>query len=758
MTISATRTYVASSLYRHLSATLAWFADALGFLSRTAWPLVDLMIRISIGKLALISSVLISMDWPMAVSMAAGSYPIPVPTLQSMALLSSVYWLAAVSLILGLATRFGASVLLALAVASHIQAAALDLNLFWIALLAMYVVRGADTLSLDRLLSKGLKSSALPRAGSLLKLLDASRPALTSIYLLALRVALMLTLLLAGGHMAPAMLMATAGITAWLPVTSAAQLFGTSGIILALLIGGGVATRATALFSIAMIGYRNMIVGDMSLPFYWTMLLLILAAKGPGLFSLDGLMLAGLRRWLPQLSGKPAFSLQGLPRVVIVGAGFGGIACARALRHAPVSITLIDRQNYHLFQPLLYQVATAGLSPADIAIPIRTIFRDQFNATVILATVTSVDTKRRELLADALKLPYDHLVIATGATHSYFGQDAWAPFAPGLKRVDDATFVRRRVLEAFERAEVAVNEDDRRRLLNFVVVGGGPTGVELAGAIAELARVGLEKDFRTFDPATSKVILVERGPRLLASFPQSLSEVARRSLGEIGVEVLLNSAVRVVDADGVVIDDTRIHSSTVLWAAGVAASPAAKWLNADADNAGRVKVRPDLSVPHLSDVYVIGDTASANCWKGKPVPGLAPAAKQGGAFVAKVIRSKLRGEPVSHKFSYRHMGSLATIGRKSAVADFGFVRLHGVFAWWLWGIVHVLFLLGTRNRVAVALNWTWSYVTYRASTRLITGSSPADLQGNRENARSARPTSTKSPERSGHPGFHALVP
>jgi len=758
MTIATPRTYVASPLYGRLLATLAWFADAIGLLSRTGWPLVDLAIRIGIGKLVLVSSVLISMDRSMAVSMAVGSYPVPVPSLESTAFLSSVYWLAGVSLILGLATRLGASVLLAFAVASHIQVAALDLNLFWIALLAMYVVRGADKLSLDRLLSQGLKSGALPRVGSLITLLDATRPALTSIYLLALRVALMLTLLLAGGHVTPAMMTATAGIPAWLPVTSATQLFGSSGIALALLIGGGLATRVTALFAVAMVGYHNMIAGDMSLLSYWTALLLILAAGGPGPLSLDGLMLAGLRRRLPQLSGKPAFSLEGLPRVVIVGAGFGGIACARALRHAPVSITLIDRQNYHLFQPLLYQVATAALSPADIAIPIRAIFRDQFNATVILATVTGVDTNRREVLADALNVPYDHLVIATGATHSYFGQDAWAPFAPGLKRVDDATFVRRRVLEAFEHAEVAVEEEARRRLLNFVVVGGGPTGVELAGAIAELARVGMEKDFRSFDPATSKIILVERGPRLLPAFPHSLSEVARRSLGDIGVEVLLNSAVRAVDTDGVVIGDTRIHSKTVLWVAGVAGSPAAKWLNVDADNAGRVKVQPDLSVPHLPDVYVIGDTASANCWKGRPVPGLAPAAKQGGAFVAKVIRAKLRGEPVSHTFSYRHLGSLATIGRKSAVADFGFVRLHGVFAWWLWGVVHVLFLLGTRNRVAVALNWTWSYATYRASTRLITGSSSADLLRNRENARSAQPTSTDSLAPSGQPGFRALVP
>lgn len=723
MTIGARVTYLANALRQRLSTALIWQGDAIAFLSRTAWPLVDLLIRFWIGNLTLVMSVLISTDWPMAVSMAAGSYPIPVAGLGSTALVGQVFWLAAVSLILGLATRVGAAVLLALAVASHISVAALDLNLFWMALLACYVLLGADRLSLDRLLSQGLKSSPLPQVGALITVLETTRPALIGIYLLALRVALMLTLLLAGGHMSTAM-MTTSGILAWLPVGSATLLFGNAGIAPALLIGSGLATRVTALLAVVMIGYHKMSGGDMSFPFYWTVLMLLLVARGPGPLSLDGGLLARLRRSLPELSGKPAFDLKGLPRVVIVGAGFGGIACARALRHAPASITLIDRQNYHLFQPLLYQVATAGLSPADIAIPIRAIFRDQFNAKVMLAAVTGIDTERREVLADGLNLPYDHLVIATGATHSYFGQDAWAPFAPGLKRVDDATLVRRRVLEAFEHAEVAASEAERRRLLSFVIVGGGPTGVELAGAIAELARVGMEKDFRNFDPATAQIILVQAGPRLLPAFPELLSEVARRSLAGIGVNVLLNSKVHLIDADGVMVNDRRIYSRTVLWAAGVAASPAAKWLNAEADNAGRVKVQPDLSVPRLPNVYVIGDTAVANCWKGEPVPGLAPAAKQGGAFVAKVIRAKLRGESVSQAFSYRHMGSLATIGRKSAVADFGFVRLRGPIAWWLWGIVHVLFLVGSRNRVAVVLNWIWSYITYRASTRLITGSSP----------------------------------
>ena len=374
MSIGAWLTYFGHALQRRLATALVWLGDATAFLSRTAWPLVDLLIRIWIGKLALVSSVLISTDWAMAVSMAAGSYPIPVAGLGSTALLSQVYWLTSISLILGLATRVGAAVLLALAVASHIRVAALDLNLFWMALLACYVLLGADRLSLDRLLSQGLKSSPLLRIGALIAFLDATRPALTAIYLLALRVALMLTLLLAGGHMATAMKTTTVEIRAWLPVGSATLLFGNEGVALALLIGSGLATRATALLSVVMIGYHRMGGGDVSFPFYWTVLLLLLVTKGPGPLSLDGALLAGLRRSLSELSGKLAFKLEGLPRVVIVGAGFGGIACARALRYAPASITLIDRHNYHLFQPLLYQVATAALRTTTIPTRVRSRF------------------------------------------------------------------------------------------------------------------------------------------------------------------------------------------------------------------------------------------------------------------------------------------------------------------------------------------------------------------------------------------------
>ncbi|HEU5284132.1 MAG TPA: NAD(P)/FAD-dependent oxidoreductase, partial [Burkholderiales bacterium] len=406
--------------------------------------------------------------------------------------------------------------------------------------------------------------------------------------------------------------------------------------------------------------------------------------------------------------------------------GFGGLTCAAGLRSAPVRVTLIDRHNYHLFQPLLYQVATSSLSAGDIAAPVRGLFRDQFNTDVIYGEVTGVDGARREVIVGAKRVAYDYLVLATGASHSYFGKDEWAPFAPGLKRVEDAIQVRARLLGAFERAESSDDPLERRSLLNFLIVGGGPTGVELAGAIAELARFGMEHEFRHFDPAQARVILVQAAPRLLPTFPEALSEQAQRALERLGVEVLVGSRVEKIDAAGVTVNGQRIPARTVLWAAGVVASPAARWLGAQADNAGRIKVGPDLSLPGLPEVFAIGDTALSEAWNGQPVPGLAPAAKQGGLYVARVIRARIAGRPAPAPFRYRHLGSLATIGRKAAVADFGWIRLSGAPAWWLWGLVHLGFLVGLRNRVSVMLDWAWSYLTYRSGTRLITGALPVD--------------------------------
>lgn len=409
------------------------------------------------------------------------------------------------------------------------------------------------------------------------------------------------------------------------------------------------------------------------------------------------------------------------PRVVVVGAGFGGLTVAKALASAPVEVVVIDKRNYHLFQPLLYQVATAGLSPADIAWPIRSILARQTNVRVVMAEVTGVDAAARRIATRGGALGYDTLVLATGARESYFGHDDWAAAAPGLKTLADATAIRRRILLAFERAETTEDAAERKRLLTFAVVGGGPTGVELAGTIAELAHRALARDFRHIDPTAARVVLIEGGPRLLAAFPERLSEYTMRTLGKLGVEVRLNAMVTGCDAEGVSLGGERLPAATVLWAAGVAASPAAKWLGLAGDRAGRIAVGPDLSVPGHPEIFAIGDTALVTDRRGEPLPGIAPVAKQEGAYVARIIRARLAGRRPPRPFRYRNMGILATIGRRAAVIDFGWVRFTGRLAWWVWGIVHIYFLIGMRNRVMVALHWLWNYVTFQRGARLITG-------------------------------------
>jgi len=409
------------------------------------------------------------------------------------------------------------------------------------------------------------------------------------------------------------------------------------------------------------------------------------------------------------------------PRVLVVGAGFGGLAVVQGLARSPVDVLVVDRRNYHLFQPLLYQVATAGLSPADIAWPIRSILRHQDNATVQLGRVTGIDSERREVLVGDRRLSYDYLVLATGARHAYFGHEDWEPVAPGLKKIDDATLARQRILMAFERAESECDPEERRRLLNFVVVGGGPTGVEMAGAIAELAKGALAKDFRAIDPKDARIILVEAGPRLLPAFAESLSAVATRSLERLGVEVLLGRAVTACTCRGVAIGEERIAAGTIVWAAGVMASPAAKWLGAESDRAGRIKVAPDFAVPGQADIFAIGDTVSLSDEKGRPLPGVAPAAKQAGRYVAHVIDARVRKRPAPKPFRYRDFGNLATIGRKAAVVEMGWMKISGFLAWLLWSVAHVYFLIGLRNRLVVALHWMWNYVTFQRGARLITG-------------------------------------
>jgi len=410
---------------------------------------------------------------------------------------------------------------------------------------------------------------------------------------------------------------------------------------------------------------------------------------------------------------------------VIVGAGFGGLSATTALAHAACDVTVIDRHNYHLFQPLLYQVATAGLPPSDIAWPIRSILHRQRNAVVLLGEVVGVDVGAHRVRLRDREIAFDYLIVAAGATHAYFGHDDWRPHAPGLKSVDDATQIRRRILTAFEAAEMEQDPERRARLLRFAIVGAGPTGVELAGTIAELARFTLAADFRRIDPRSAKVMLVEAGPRVLATFAQRQSQYAQRALEKLGVEVRVNSAVTACDAEGITIGGERVSTATVLWAAGVAAAPVGAWLGAATDRAGRVKVGPDLAVSTDPAIFVIGDSALVETAAGR-VPGVAPAAKQQGRYVAAVIARRLLAQPAPPPFEYRNAGNFATIGRARAVIEFPFLTLRGWLAWWFWGVAHIYFLLGVPSPLMVSLRWLWEYLTYGRGARLITGAEDAD--------------------------------
>ncbi|OJY60544.1 MAG: FAD-dependent oxidoreductase [Sphingobium sp. 66-54] len=408
-------------------------------------------------------------------------------------------------------------------------------------------------------------------------------------------------------------------------------------------------------------------------------------------------------------------------RVIIVGAGFGGLWAARHLKGAPVDIILIDQRNHHLFQPLLYQVATASLAPSEVAWPIRSMLHDRKDITTMLGTVVGVDPAGRTVrLADGSAVSYDTLILATGARHSYFGHDEWEAVAPGLKTVEDATALRSHILLAFEEAERETDPVRQQALLTFVIVGAGPTGVELAGTIADLAHDTLPRDFRTIDTHETRVLLLEAGPRVLNGYADSLSDYAKRALEKLGVEVRLDAPVTQIEHGAVTVGGQRVAAQTVIWAAGVRASPAAEWLGVPADRNGRIIVEPDLSIPGHPEIFAVGDTIAVQMPDGPPVPGIAPAAKQEGRFVAETIHRRLSGASGPHAFRYHHQGSLAQIGKRKAVADFGWLKLRGAAAWWLWGIAHIYFLVGVRSRLSVALTWLWIYTRNQRSARLIT--------------------------------------
>ena len=700
-----------------------WTAQgtAVRVLRTLVWPPLDLLARLWLAQTFLVSGVLKMADWQTALNLAANEYPVAWLEPVTAAWLGvSIELLGGSLLALGFLTRYAAVPLLILTVVIQSEYVALDSQLFWVALLGWFALIGAGPLSVDHLLRRGLGRSALPLVSRIVRTSQWVRQSMGPLYLSVLRgwlgAALLLVTVTAGSD---------GGFATWLPLRTMAQVPGALAVLAGGLLLAGFATRYVAAILLATLPPMAMLDPASTGTGYLLIMLALLLVHGAGRVSLDALLVALLARWRPELVSAPVFSGAGLPRVVIVGAGFGGLACANALRSAAASVTLIDRANYHLFQPLLYQVATAALSPGDIAAPVRPLFRDAPNTNVLLGAVTGINTAAQQIQVGGRALSYDYLVLATGAAHSYFGKDEWAPFAPGLKRIEDATEIRGRILRAFEQAEATDDPDERNALLTFLIVGGGPTGVELAGAIAELARFGMEKEFRNFDPASARVLLVQSGPRLLPAFPAKLSAIAQKSLEELGVEVRTDSRVEGIDAEGVMVGDVaggqRIRARTVIWAAGVMASPAALWLQAKADRAGRVQVGADLSVPGQPNVFVVGDAAASTAWKGQPVPGLAPAAKQGGLYAARMIRSRLEGRAPPPPFRYRHLGSLATIGRKAAVADFGVFKLWGEPAWWLWGLIHVGFLVGLRNRLTTMVNWFWAYLTYGGGIRLITG-------------------------------------
>jgi NADH dehydrogenase/putative oxidoreductase len=685
-------------------------AEFIGFMDGRLAPVLDLLLRVWLAQVFFTSGVVKTATWQATVWLYTYEHPVPGLSPDVAAVLGTAIELVCpVFLVAGLTTRVASIPLLLTAAFLQFTYKPLDIHVYWMLSLGLLFVRGPSALSLDHVVAPHLVGSALPFAATLQKAGRILTCRIAPVYLLFLRVWLAYACvgpLVAG--------LGTEGATVNLAIEA--------GIVVAFaaLLAVGLATPVAALTLIVLSASLLAADPERDELVLRIMLLGLLVLEGAGPISVDRLVKSGLNRVFPSLSGDPAW-LKDAPRVVIVGAGFGGVAAALAFRHAWARVTLVDRRNYHLFQPLLYQVATATLSPSDIATPIRAILRGQANCRVIMGRVTAVDTDRKEVVLGERAIPYDYLVLATGARHSYFGKDEWEPYAPGLKKIDDATAMRGRILSAFERAETADDPEQRRSLLTFVIVGGGPTGVELAGAIAELARHGMQEEFRAVDPATARVVLVQSAPRVLPVMAERLSAKALESLQRLGVEVRLNARVEKVDDKGVVVNGERIDAGTVLWAAGVIASRAGQWIQAARDNAGRVLVNPDLSVPDLDGVFALGDTAACTNGKGGFLPGLAAVAKQQGWHAAKVIRARIEGRPHPGAFRYRDYGSMATIGRKAAVAALPGVRLSGALAWWLWGIVHVAFLLDVRSRVAVMADWLWSYLTYNRSTRLITG-------------------------------------
>ena len=689
-------------------------------------PLIDLLIRIWIAKAFFWAGVLKTTDLEPTIWLYTFVHPVMGVAPETAAWLQMAAELACAPLLfLGLMSRLAAIPLLLFSALLHIAYPAVGDSLYWVLLLGALIVRGPGALSLDAKFAPSLFSSALPFSDVSLQLSRVLTNVGGPLYLLILRLWVAYMFFNVGW-----------GIVQDWDATLAAysdeyQLAGplaglVAGALAAASIGGavplaaGFVSRLSALVLMAATLVMQLAFAGSMETYLQHLILAYLIVVGPGRLSVDTALKPWLVRIFPNLSDDVAW-LADAPRVVIVGAGFGGVAAAIGLHHARARVTLMDRRNYHLFQPLLYQVATASLSPSDVATPIRSLLRGRQYCQVVMGRVDDVDIERQEVISGERRIGYDYLVLATGAKHSYFGKDEWEPFAPGLKKIDDATDMRGDILLAFETAEMSADEVEQQRLLTFIIVGGGPTGVELAGAIAELARRGMEGEFRNIDPASARVILIQSAPRVLPAMPEQLSDKAKAALEDLGVEVRLGCRVEEIDDRGVVAGGVRIDAATVMWAAGVTASPAGRWLGAERDRAGRVIVGENLHAEGHANIFVIGDTASCTGVGGQPLPGLAAVAKQQGDYVAKVIRSQIEGRKHPGPFRYKDFGSMATIGREKAVADLRGVRLSGTVAWWLWCFVHVAFLADVRSRASVMLEWLWSYLTFSRRTRLITG-------------------------------------
>lgn len=694
-------------------------------------PIFDLVLRIYLGQIFFISGLLKIMDWDKALYLSQHEYPVSwLDPILAAYVGVSIELVASAFLIIGLLTRFAAFSMLLLTLVIQIEYQVLNTQSIWILLMGWFVIMGAGKLSLDHLM-RGIRDSAIVFSRPISLFFTEITRFVGPFYKLTLRFWIACILITGGwlvlgsvGDAYPYPVLGYQFSNSWISILQN-HWYEVLLIVSGALIGLGFISRWIALFllgGIAWVACASIPLtdGQINEAVGWVFLLGLILLYGPGTISLDHGIRHGLRRKLRTLLNEEREKQGKLPEVVIIGGGFGGVAAAKALKTTACHVTLIDKHNYHLFQPLLYQVATAGLSPAEIAAPIRALFDDQPNISIVLGEVVDVEsTKQTVILKSGDPLHYDYLIIATGAQHSYFGQDAWAAHAPGLKKIEDALSIRQKMLTSFEMAENAKDPDMHEALLTLVIIGGGPTGIELAGAFAELAYQGMENEFRQINPKNAKIILIEAGPRLLGVMPESLANYTEKALTHLGVTVLLNSRVEKIDENGVTANGVFIPTKNVFWAAGVQASSASKWLNASTDRAGRIEVGPDLSVPGCNNVYAIGDTVLANAWNGKPMPGLAPAAKQSGQYIAKLIQRRIEEQTASKPFKYRHYGSLATIGRSLAVVDFGKFQLSGTLAWWFWGGIHLYFINNMRNRMMIMLQWFWSYITFKKSSRII---------------------------------------